>query len=76
MDELLSERWEWYYENRLKHPSEAQEENIRKLDFRLVIKKNGIMSIIEIAIKVLEQAKIYFEKTHMSTTVHRVSLPA
>jgi hypothetical protein len=39
MDELLSERWEWHYENRLKHPSEAQEENIRKLDFLLVIKK-------------------------------------
>ena len=65
MDELLSERWEWYYENRLKHPSEAQEENIRKLDFLLVIKKNGIMSIIEIAIKVLEQAKIYSKDGHV-----------
>ena len=43
MDMLLNDRWEWFYENRLKHPSEEEEENVQKIDYHLVIKKNGIM---------------------------------
>lgn len=64
MDMLLNDRWEWFYENRLKHPSEEEEENVQKIDYHLVIKKNGIMFVIEIAIKVLEKAKAYSKDGH------------
>ena len=36
MEERLNERWEFYYDNRLKHPSEEQEENIRQIDFHKI----------------------------------------
>ena len=59
MEERLNERWEFYYDNRLKHPSEEQEENIRKIDFHKIIKSDGVMYLLTLSTKILEKAKTF-----------------
>ena len=59
MEEQLNERWEFYYDNRLKHPSEEQEENIRQIDFHKIIKSDGVMYLLTLTTKILEKAKTF-----------------
>ena len=59
MEERLNERWEFYYDNRLKHPSEEQEENIRQIDFHKIIKSDGVMYLLTLSTKILEKAKTF-----------------
>ena len=59
MEEQLNERWEFYYDNRLKHPSEEQEESIRQIDFHKIIKSDGVMYLLTLTTKILEKAKAF-----------------